>query len=243
MLLPSPPHIPMTAFSNWLSSCAATAGTGGSSTVLEEPACNFLLSAWTPWIMRAGCLYTINNQSYTGGCPVNHHVCMYGPHKHFSIVFSHQLEWEPNSLTAVHKGDVGSKRLAEDTPRWPSKDHLPTDLLEHRSFAPPCNSICDFLPPSMICNLKGIKTPLLPLHPGHVCLHIPKEDYETPLLLLPLNIPVLTFLLLLPDGERVHILPSKLLCFLHHKQGFWLTSLVRMSEVSLATEIIYYDNR
>lgn len=62
---------------------------------------------------------------------------------HWSIVF-YQLEWEPNSLTAVNAGDVGSERLAEDIPLGPGRAHPPTNFLEPWSFAPPFNSICDF---------------------------------------------------------------------------------------------------
>lgn len=107
-------------------------------------------------------------------CPLNHRptsswACLYAWFSRaweYCIVFSSQPQWEPNSLTPVNAGDVGSKRLAEDMPQGPGRAHPPTDFLELWSFAPPFNSICDFLPPSMLCNLKGIKTPPFPLHPG-----------------------------------------------------------------------------
>lgn len=92
------------------------------------------------------------------------HVCVHGPCIHWSVVFSPQPEWEPNSLTAVNAGDVGSERLAKDKPQGPGRTQPPTDSLEPWSFAPPFNSICDFVPPSMLCSLKGIKTPPLPPH-------------------------------------------------------------------------------
>lgn len=133
---------------------------------------------------------------------------------HWSIVFSYQLEWEPNSLTAVNAGDVGSRRLAKDMPQGPGRAHPPTDFLEPWSFAPPFNSICDSLPSSMLRSLKGIKNSPSST-PSRTSLHIPKEDYKIPFLPLPLYIPVLTFFFLLPDedvtdGELVHILPSRL---------------------------------
>lgn len=40
-----------------------------------------------------------------------------------------------------------------DMPQGPGRAHPPTDFLQSWSFAPPFNSICDFLVLSMLCNL------------------------------------------------------------------------------------------
>lgn len=163
LLLPSPACFPCVCSLFRIGSCLPSLWqVGVAQSWSNQPVAHFVRCC-SLRTLRAGWHYTMNHY-------ISPHLltrlCA-RPLCSLSVVFSPQAEWEPHSLTAVNAGDVGSEGWATDKPQGPGRAQPPTGFLEPWSFAPPFNSICDFLPPFMLCSLKGIKTPPPAPHLNH----------------------------------------------------------------------------